>query len=566
MLKKNKMLGVDVNRKWQFADGDLILIDDINNLYQAIYNRITCTLDDMSYFYSNYGSRVREWLGKINTTPVLNDLELEVETRILDDPRVTDCDVTCVKLSPYVVAIHTETKTNTKRELIYNFVFDSISNQLEYVGGRVTGMTLHIGEWSCPFHTESQKYIRRGELFTLHCRIATKGHPVPIGSVDFSYGDVVFMHKEVERGVADIQYTFPKYISEGEYTIHAHYNGIGKFESSDAYIKVIVVDKYHTTTKLRQNNIYTYVGQDRVNFPTTVKDILGGYVNDGHVDYLLKMDGLFRISTKLDIHNWDIPIDPNPKDPLNLKSSPRAVFSFANITDRLNNPVTDGYINFYIENGDGFYEASKTVLDNSYGLDDLMNASFFHAKVTDMHGKELDSGYVDFSYRKPEYLNTTTILPDVTRMYHGIDNMVSSEVIDEDNIGVTDGNVEYYIRRCNRCKPYLSKINAQNAYIRNSEALLRSRVTDEDDIAVKSGSVTYDFSDVPIALKTNSNLKETKDKIVGAVLMDSDGVIIDAGKITTQKTDDGIDVTSYVSDKNTDVDDDNNIYFELMKD
>lgn len=552
-----KQCGVDVNRNWIFESGDLVLVDSTDNIYQAIYNRLTCVLDDMAYFYSGYGSRIQDWLGLPTTPNNLDELEDEIVGRLLLEPRITRSVVNCVKINPTTVAIHIEAKIDDNDTFVGNFVFDSISREVYSVSNNRTGIFLHIGEFKCPYKTKSQRYVRRGEQFPIRCRVYdNKGNPVPIGSVSFGYGGVMMFDApiEVEKGVADVVYTFPKYIAEGTYTIYAKYKGVGKYQDCTTSVEVEVVDKYPTTTTMKIKNPYLYVNQERVNFPTSIRDVLGGKVNEGIVTYSLQVKGNFYFSSKTTTQN------------IYTEGTPSSVFSYATVVDRNNNPITDGFVNFYIKNGKGLLEATKVTLDNAYGLQDLMDSQFYRARVEDTLGNEVTGGHVNFSYRLQDYLKTKTTLPDTTTAYHGINNLFESTVVDEDNINVVEGDVEYYVRSCGRCKPYISKIKAQNTYLKDSGVFLQSEVTDEDDIDIRKGDVTYNFNDVPIAFATNNDLKSTVNKVKGAVIMDEKGIIIDAGKIKTQKSKENIHVTNYVSSENVDIDSDNTIYFRLMKD
>ena len=77
-------MGVDVNRHWIVSNDDVVLIDGYENLYQAIFNRITCVLNDMAYFYTDYGSRVHEYFGEVMNKTTFKNLAEEVYTRLLE--------------------------------------------------------------------------------------------------------------------------------------------------------------------------------------------------------------------------------------------------------------------------------------------------------------------------------------------------------------------------------------------------------------------------------------------------------------------------------------------------
>ena len=86
-------IGTDINSKFTFNDfGDLELISDFDNIKQAIRNRLSCTLDDLDLYYEDYGSLLFQLLG-MRSSEALEFVKIEVETCIMQDPRVLDCEI-----------------------------------------------------------------------------------------------------------------------------------------------------------------------------------------------------------------------------------------------------------------------------------------------------------------------------------------------------------------------------------------------------------------------------------------------------------------------------------------
>ena len=85
-------LGTDFSSSWEFIKGDLVLVNHTDNMRQAIKNRLSCPLDYLDY--DNYGSDIHSFLGGRKNDTVLNFLKIEIETRLIQDPRIQDFEVT----------------------------------------------------------------------------------------------------------------------------------------------------------------------------------------------------------------------------------------------------------------------------------------------------------------------------------------------------------------------------------------------------------------------------------------------------------------------------------------
>ncbi len=83
-------LGADLNSNWEFKDGDLVIVENKDNLIQSILNRLNCDYDSLDLFYYEYGSVVSSFLGWKKTDKTLEFIRLEIESTLQQEPRLTD--------------------------------------------------------------------------------------------------------------------------------------------------------------------------------------------------------------------------------------------------------------------------------------------------------------------------------------------------------------------------------------------------------------------------------------------------------------------------------------------
>ena len=86
-------LGTDLNCNWQFKDGDLVLVENKDNLIQSILNRLNCDYDSLDLFYYEYGSVLSNFLGWEKSDETLEFIRLEIESTLEQEPRLTDFNV-----------------------------------------------------------------------------------------------------------------------------------------------------------------------------------------------------------------------------------------------------------------------------------------------------------------------------------------------------------------------------------------------------------------------------------------------------------------------------------------
>jgi len=86
-------LGTDLNTNWEFKDGDLILVENKENLIQSILNRLNSEYDSLDLFYYDYGSVLSNFLGWKRNDETLEFVRLEIEDTLEQEPRLSDFSV-----------------------------------------------------------------------------------------------------------------------------------------------------------------------------------------------------------------------------------------------------------------------------------------------------------------------------------------------------------------------------------------------------------------------------------------------------------------------------------------
>jgi hypothetical protein len=86
-------LGVDLNSNLSFVDGDITLASYQDNLVQAVVNRLNTELDELDWFYYDYGSILTGFLGwKANDT-TLGFIKSEISNVLQEEPRLVNYDI-----------------------------------------------------------------------------------------------------------------------------------------------------------------------------------------------------------------------------------------------------------------------------------------------------------------------------------------------------------------------------------------------------------------------------------------------------------------------------------------
>lgn len=552
------LLGVDVNRQWQQFDGDLVLVDGTDNVEQAIFNRLTCRYNDMAYFYLNYGSKIREWLGRPNYQQNLDSLASEVYSRVVEDPRVRDCEVECVKYDSYNVLIKLNLIIDEDNTFVTNFILNSNSNQLSYFGGAKTWIKLSLYRWDCNKTKQNTIYqVRPNGTLRVYCKVLTATNEnVPIGVVDYYINNHFIKSVKVIKGYADFEYIMPYNSIKGRYILTAHFRGIGSFGSSKEQIEFNVVDKLDTVTKFKYKYLYGVAGR-LANFPATIKDINGDNVTSGTFCWNLKIGGKWKLGTDLTISNM-----------YKVFNSPNASFQHSTLYDELGDPVPCGRVCYYIRNGEGILKATRNLLNDSYSKESDI-ATFFSSRIVDEENNKVPFGRYCWWLRNTSGipLKTESTVNDTTA-YHGFDTEFYAEVKDDMGYPVKDGIFCWYVKCIRECKPFVTKTKITDFDVRNIKTFINSMVTDIDDLPVDVSNVCFSLSDFPIdiSVEDGSDIVPSEDEPnqLYAMIVDKDGVVIDRGKFITENTENGV-MSMYVSSDDI-VEDEKTLKLKLKED
>ena len=86
-------LGVDFDSSMTFEDGDILLKRYNDNLGQAVANRLNTDLNELDWFYYDYGSILQSFLGwKANDT-TLAFIKSEISNVLKNEPRLVGFSV-----------------------------------------------------------------------------------------------------------------------------------------------------------------------------------------------------------------------------------------------------------------------------------------------------------------------------------------------------------------------------------------------------------------------------------------------------------------------------------------
>ena len=105
------VFGTDINRDWQFIDGDLELSSGPANLGQAVYNRLMTDDDWYTQFYTRYGGRLYEHYGDLNHPTIHEYIRIEIEGILSQDPRIQSMECTVNKTTSKEVECNLKIRT-----------------------------------------------------------------------------------------------------------------------------------------------------------------------------------------------------------------------------------------------------------------------------------------------------------------------------------------------------------------------------------------------------------------------------------------------------------------------
>lgn len=112
------MLGTDIKDTWSFIDGDLEIVTDIENLEQACTNRLNTNKEFYQWCYDNYGGDLFKVIGMVNNEHALEYLRIEIESILMQDPRIREVQVNCYKQDPISIYADVDILTINSKEMV----------------------------------------------------------------------------------------------------------------------------------------------------------------------------------------------------------------------------------------------------------------------------------------------------------------------------------------------------------------------------------------------------------------------------------------------------------------
>lgn len=248
-------LGVDVDQAWIMdGEGDIVLVKYEENVTQAVYNRITCTMGALDWIYKDYGSYVKEYIGKPNTAPRRESLKTEIQKRINRDPRLFDADVTIVAYTPKYIGLKITGKLDGSHENFEEYlIFGEEDGYKSYLLHRVEGYDDTF------IRSRAEGYAALpGDRLVVHAHVYSKqtNDLVPIGKVNlrvgnYGIGQAVEIQQSwgLEPGTVTIAFNVPRFFGYGLHYLEFRYSGAPGYNPCTKEVPLYVVPYMPTKTK-----------------------------------------------------------------------------------------------------------------------------------------------------------------------------------------------------------------------------------------------------------------------------------------------------------------------------
>ncbi|WP_455644818.1 hypothetical protein [Methanosphaera sp.] len=246
-------LGTDVNRNWILTpEGDLQLIAGKDNLVQAIYNRLTCYFNNLQWAYEDYGSYVKDWLGKNNDEYQRSTLIKEVKNRVQEDMRIAEVEVKLVNYTAWMIGLQvkgTVVEDSTSFEEYYIF-----SNEQHNI------LTENYDETFHDTHIVTRGvgyYSTYGNVVKVHCHVLDENDKrVPVGNVSLWFGGHYVDSIEIEQsgasepGSVTFNVPTPLYMAYGKHELKFRYQGIYGYNPCEYRSFITILEKLPTSTSI----------------------------------------------------------------------------------------------------------------------------------------------------------------------------------------------------------------------------------------------------------------------------------------------------------------------------
>lgn len=112
------MLGTDIKDTWNFVNGDLEIITDIENLEQACTNRLNTNEEFYQWCYEKYGGDLFKVIEMVNNDKALEYLRIEVQSILMQDSRIREVQVSCYKNDSISIYVDVDILTKNSKEMV----------------------------------------------------------------------------------------------------------------------------------------------------------------------------------------------------------------------------------------------------------------------------------------------------------------------------------------------------------------------------------------------------------------------------------------------------------------
>lgn len=79
--------------KWEYTNGDIVIVEDKDNMIQSVINRLNTNTDELDYLYENYGCDLKQYLGLPTTATTLELVKNAITDVLNQDSRLDILDL-----------------------------------------------------------------------------------------------------------------------------------------------------------------------------------------------------------------------------------------------------------------------------------------------------------------------------------------------------------------------------------------------------------------------------------------------------------------------------------------
>ena len=291
IMVNEEIVGTDVDVEWILdGEGDLSLTNGRSNLAQGIFLRLTAYFNSMNWCYVDYGSYMKDWFGKPQTSYTRNTLLREVYDKVIEDPRVDAAEVEIVDWTASYIGLKITAYVQNKSFQEY-FIFSDLPRQdknIRHSDYKDTHIDTKInGYYGVP-----------GQRLRVHCHVLDKQNKrVPIGKVTMTIGNhyadfegdenpkEISYNGTDEPGSVSFEFIVPEFFEEGEHDLTFYYHGINGYNPSSITTTLHIVKRMPTSTHfIYPKPQYEYYYANDVDDLTDSKVYVLNY-NDEFVDH-----------------------------------------------------------------------------------------------------------------------------------------------------------------------------------------------------------------------------------------------------------------------------------------